>query len=61
MVEIIFVNAKMSRENVATFSCAPVPTAEQKRTGKSGKRKTSPWISFQPDFREKKMIEYMNA
>jgi hypothetical protein len=42
VVEMRPVNANPRRRKVATMSCTPVPTAAQKKTGKSGKRKTSP-------------------
>ena len=42
VVEIIPVNANPRRKNVATMSCTPVPTEAQNKTGKSGKRNTSP-------------------
>jgi hypothetical protein len=49
VVEMRPVNANPRRRKVARMSCTPVPTAAQKRTGFSGKRNTSPWISFHPD------------
>mmetsp|Transcript_8114 Transcript_8114/g.14831 ORF Transcript_8114/g.14831 Transcript_8114/m.14831 type:complete len:210 (-) Transcript_8114:513-1142(-) len=41
--------AKPRRKRVAKMSWVPVPTAAQKSDEFSGKRNTSPWISFQPD------------
>jgi hypothetical protein len=49
VVEIMPVNAKHRWNRVTHINWFPVPTAEQKRAELDGKRKTSPWMSFQPD------------
>ena len=50
VVEIKFISASPRRTKVAIISCTPVPTDAQKSSGYSGKRKTSPWINFHPDY-----------